>query len=261
MVSSYQDFSLSPPELSSVSWGNLPGTSLLGGDSGFQMFLSGGCIMPLYDHWSLERESWRATLGAYITEFGNGILPPMSHCSELVMWLQSNCEGIWDLGESTRLFSETVMSWSQTEKMKGMSLRQVSGISVKVVNMGCSSLLMASLNAGIFSLILTCVLVVLIERRTYLCRSLSVSRTDLLPLLKTFYCNFCWKFPSQSVYEWYKGIGCIFFSFCGSYFQVRFLKRLQDKTNWQKYWSRQTEQRRQWVLWMQNGTSLEMTEI
>lgn len=103
----------------------------------------------MYDHCSLERGNWRATLGAYITESGNGILPPMSHWSELVMWLQSNCKGIWEMGESTRLFSETAMSRLQSEKMKGMSWRQISVISVKVVNTGGSSLLMASLKVEI----------------------------------------------------------------------------------------------------------------
>lgn len=124
----------------------------------------------MYDHCSLERGNWRATLGAYITESGNGILPPMSHWSELVMWLQSNCKGIWEMGESTRLFSETAMSRLQSEKMKGMSWRQISVISVKVVNTGGSSLLMASLKVEISSLILTCVLVLLIEGMRYLCR-------------------------------------------------------------------------------------------
>lgn len=124
----------------------------------------------MYDHCSLERGNWRATLGAYITESGNGILPPMSHWSELVMWLQSNCKGIWEMGESTRLFSETAMSPLQSEKMKGMSWRQISVISVKAVNTGGSSLLMASLKVEISSLILTCVLVLLIEGMRYLCR-------------------------------------------------------------------------------------------
>ena len=124
----------------------------------------------MYDHCSLERGNWRATLGAYITESGNGILPPMSHWSELVMWLQSNCKGIWEMGESTRLFSETAMSRLQSEKMKDMSWRQISVISVKVVNTGGSSLLMASLKVEISSLILTCVLVLLIEGMRYLCR-------------------------------------------------------------------------------------------
>ena len=85
------------------------------------MFLYGGCILLSYDHCSLEIESWRAILRAYITEFGNGILPLMSHRSELVMWLQSNCKGVWEIGESTWLFNKTVMSWLQMEKMKGMS--------------------------------------------------------------------------------------------------------------------------------------------
>lgn len=53
------------------------------------------------------------------------------------------------MGESTRLFSETAMSRLQSEKMKGMSWRQISVISVKVVNTGGSSLLMASLKVEI----------------------------------------------------------------------------------------------------------------
>lgn len=74
------------------------------------------------------------------------------------------------MGESTRLFSETAMSRLQSEKMKGMSWRQISVISVKAVNTGGSSLLMASLKVEISSLILTCVLVLLIEGMRYLCR-------------------------------------------------------------------------------------------
>lgn len=146
------------------------------------MFLTGGCILPSYDHCSWEIESWRAILGAYITDFGNGILPPMSHRSELVMWLQSNCKRVWEMGESTRLLSETVMSRLQMEKMKGISQRQISVISVKVVNIRGSSLLIASLKVGIFSLILTCILVLLIERMTSLCRESQCQQNRSTPL-------------------------------------------------------------------------------
>lgn len=104
---------------------------------------------------------------------------------------------------------------------------------------------MDSLKAGVLLLIYTCLPVLLIKRMTYLCKEslLNVSQIELLPSLKTFFffffANLFLKFPnytSRSIAFYF-----FFYSLYTLYLQVRFLKRLQSKTNW-RYWPRQMSQ-------------------
>lgn len=128
------------------------------------------------------------------------------------MWLESNCKGIWEMGESKRLFSKTLMSLSQREKMKNMKLE-------KNQRYLCKS----SQHRRLFHCSWTP------RRQGSSCKSspafqscwlkkwqvfpeslLNVSQIELLRLLKTFFATFLWKFPSQSTYKSHKEINCSF---------------------------------------------------